>query len=219
MASDGGVGHGSPDRGRADPGAIERAFGPLQHLAETYVPVAAGDDDLPKGESDPTVSDRSRHRNANLLVAASVLRDAVLVGAGVDLSQPLDPTMINNEEGTMSIGYGDDMLTYHLCDSIWRWNQLDIARPADDLDRMTARALVGIRDVMSAFARGYDIDKRTHEAMANLLLARPATVETMLDEARYRHLCPDIAELVVGSQCSAERHHLEKIRNQERRND
>jgi hypothetical protein len=186
---------------RIDEDVIAHVFRPLLQLHRNAQSAGDAASDGPEADSVPSASDAERNRTAHLLVAVSALWDAVLVGAGVDLSEPFDQGLAKRRHEWGFSGYADDMLTYELCNSIWKWNQLGTARPTDDLDRMIARALVRIRDVMSALERRMDIDKRTDEAMANLIHTRPATVEAMLDEARYRHLCPDIVELVVGSQC------------------
>ena len=204
---------------RIDGDSIEQAFRLLLLLYRAAGPSGGAVGEASEPDADSAASDLRRRSTAHHLVAVSAIWDALLVGAGVDISEPLVQSLMGASPAWRFNGYADGMLTYELCNRIWVWNQLGAARPTDDLDRMIARSLVRIRDIMAALERGMDIDKRTNEAMANLILARPATVEAMLDEARYRHLCPDIVELVVGSQCYAERHHLEKIRNQEQRND
>ena len=204
---------------RVDADSIATVFRPLIELHRSLKPRGNAAGEVPERDAGPQPSGSERNRTAQLLVAVSAMWDAVLVGAGIDLSAPLDRTLVETGPAWAFSGYADDMLTYQLCNSIWEWNELATARPTDDLDRMIARALVGIRDVMSALQRGMDIDKRSDEAMVNLILARPATVETMLDEARHRYLCPDIVELVVGSQSYAGSCHLEEIRNEERRHD
>ncbi len=118
-------------------------------------------------------------------------RDPTLLSnAAIDLAQTLESA---NGQDLGFDGYSNDMLTYGLCDSRGVWNQLEVPRPADDLDREIARALVCIADVMSAVEMGADIYKRCSEVLANQLFGRPATVDAIVEEAARRRLSPELA--------------------------
>ena len=211
------AGDGSAHRGRFDTSPIEQAFRPLLLLYRAAGPTGGGE--ASETDSDPAASDLRRRRTAHLLVAVSVMWDAVLVGAGVDLSSNVERAQFDDEAKFFFSGYADEMMTYQLCASIEKWNQLGQERPTDDLDREIARALVRIRDVMSAMERGMDIHKRVDEAMIALIISRPASVESMLEEASHRRLAPDIVEQVEDDRDFAEGYRIGQRKQRERRSD
>ena len=121
---------------RVDGDTIAEVFRPLLLLRRSALPSEVATGDSSEQVSDPRAPDLERNRTGHLLVAVSALWDAVLVGAGVDLDAHLDQKLMEARPDWEFNGYADGMLTYELCNSIWKWNQLGTPRPTDDLDRM-----------------------------------------------------------------------------------
>ncbi len=186
--------------------AIEQAFHPLHTLLARHpFPGRHSWLGMDREETaEPVRSEERRRTTAQVLSAASAIWDALLAGAGFDLQKPLHIDEVARSRDPGMAGYADGMLTYRICEGIWTWNELEEQRSTDDLDREIARALVRIHDVMTAIAPRNDISKRSGEAIGDLLLARPATIDAMREEARHRRLSTILAEQIEDLRAHAE---------------